>query len=782
MRSAAVLPIALVLVLVVSGLFVLVAPAHAQPVIQNAPRPLATDSVYATNQYGSYRSDFYVGYNYGVVYFSAFDPSDSQATITITDTNATRDHIANPAFTYTASFASSAYNDSWTYGVGYLIPLNLTYGGNWTISISGTNAGVYNTTFFVHTYSVDVWTTEHAYLPGHAGTGFFEVTREANLAPYSYAAVHIFGEYYTTGGTWSPLTPSPSSLTGVSRSFFNFTVPLDANTNGEIAFTVFANATPGLSESSNAYAAVGNLSDPVVDLGACPGGCFTDAYTAGATVYVQIQEEIVGFFTSAPAANIKLTISFASGSLPVTVPSVPGNLSTNSTGGAGFVFLASTSVFSTQQVNELTVTASDPLNPSLPTTSTHVFFSVSEAPTATPHLQVQFDSLQYFGGDTATINWQLGGLNASASQGWTVDEWFMDDYTGGRTLGWGVINSTAAQGQFTFPIPVNYGGELFAWVYAYNASDWTESYTTAQVTAPTILLNPSEPYYLPGDTVTVQVTTQGSVFSGTTLYQSVVESSGFQLASGVLSGNQISFTIPKVGAPNYVTVSVAAQSSSLGIVAANTLQVDEGSGYQLFAGISTPSNYADGSFQPGQTVQISYNLQPIGTATLPKTFNIYVYPGSSSFFGSAYGSVYQAATSSSGSVSYTIPSSAASGAQTFTVFVTSSVCSFSCGAASTFSALIEPNPSVLGYQLGAGSGVTVGWVILLVLILLVGIVAYVWVRRAGGRSGGKPPAVKPYAAGPSPPSSSGGGTTPSWKEEGGSSSSPPPMPQPPRSS
>ncbi len=776
MRTPAVLPIALALVIVVSGLFVFAGPAHAGAVSSpaKASHPLATVSIHATDQYGYYRSEFSVGYSNGVVCFSAFDPSDSQATISIFDTNATRDRLASPVFTYTASFSSSSFNDSWTYGVGYLLPLNLTYGGNWTLQISGTNGGVANFTFFVHSYTVDAFTTQNAYLPGHPGSGFFEVDYTANLGPYPFATVHIAGRYYTSGGTWSPLVTSPSTLTDVARTTFNFTVPLDANTNGEVVFAVFANASTGLSESAFAYAAVGNLSDPVVDIGACPGGCFTSAFTDGSTVYVQIQEDIIGFYTLG-AAGVRIVVSFSSGSLPVTVPSVPTNLTTNATGGASFVFLASASIFPTQKIDELTVTASDPLNPSLPTTSTHVFFTVSSVPTATPNVEVRFDSLQYYGGDTATVTWQLGGLNASVSQGWTADEWFLEDYSTGRTLGWGSINSTQSQGQFTFAIPVNYGGEIEAFVWAYNASAWTEGWASALVTAPTILLNPSEVYYLPGDTVTVQVTTEGSIFSGTTLYQSVVESSGYQLASGVLSGSQITFSIPKVGAPNYVTVSVAAQSPTLGIVAANTVEVSEATGFQLFAGISTRSNYADGSFQPGQTIQISYNLQAIGGTTLPKTFNIFIYPGSASYFGSAYGSVYAATTSPSGTVSYTIPSNVPAGAQTFTVVVTSGVCTYTCGAVSSFSALIQPNPSVLGYELGAGSGVTVGWVILLVLILLVAVIAYIALRRGGGRSGGKPPAVKPYS-GSAPPSS--GSSTPSWKEEGGgSSSSPPPMPQ-----
>lgn len=781
MHALRALSVVVALALIAVGFAVLAAPARATPVVA-APHPLATDSVSATNALGFPRSDFFTGYSGGVVYFTAHDPSDTSATITITDTNSTRDHVANPAFSYVASFASSTYNYSWLNGVSYLIPLNLTYGGNWTISISGTLGGVSNTTFFVHTYEASMTTTMPAYLPGHPGTGLFHITGDANGAPYSWASVKIFAQFFTSGGIWNNLPSSPFSFPAGPQGIFNFTVPLTASTSGEVAFVLYANTSVGGSELTFDTAVVGNLSAPIVTVGTCPEGCHTTAFTDGATVYVNINSEIIGAFTTDPAAGIDLKTSFQSGVLPATPPGVPGNLTSNATGGAAFVFLASSSVFSTKQTDELTITASDPLNPSLSSISTHVFFTVNSAAMVTPQVQVQFDSLQYYGGDTATVSWQLGGLNSSATAGWTVDQWDIVDQVGGALLGWGTINSTQSQGQFALTIPVNYGGYITAYVTAYNASANTLGFANSHVTAPTILLNPSEPYYLPGDTVTVQVSTEGSIFSSTTLYQSVVESSGYQLSSGVLSGSQIQFTLPKTGAPSWVTVSVAAQSATLGIVSSATMTVSLGSGYILYAGLSTKSNYADGSYQPGQTVDISYNLVAVGTAILPKTFFISVYPGSTSFFGTSYGSIAQQATSPSGTVSYTIPSNLPAGALAFTVVVSSAICGFSCGAVTQFSALVEPNPSALGYELGAGSGVTVGWVILLVLIVIVLLVAYVWARRAGGRSGGKTSGVKPYS-GTSSSSSSGDSAT--WKEQpspSGGGSSPPPMPGSPPSS
>lgn len=787
MHSPGALAVAVTMVLLASGLALFAAPPAAATTQPLTPHPSATVSISPTNQFGSHVYSFNVGYANGVVYFSAYDPSDTQATITITDTNATRDNVSNPAFSYVASFSGSSYNDSWTYGVSYLLPLNLTYGGNWTISIAGATGGMANTTFYVHTYRTGISTTHDAYLPGHAGTAVFSVSRDANSAPYTWSTVHVFSQYFTASGTWNPLPGTPKTFSAAAEGSFNFTVPLTASITGQIVFTIFANTSNGNSEANGWAVDVGNMSAPQVSVGSCPSGCPTMSFRNGSTVYVSVVEMIEGFSSSAPAAGIHLTLSFSSGSLPVTPPGIPGNLSTNATGQASFVFLASTSIFSTTQTDEITVTASDPQNPSLPTASTHVLFVVSNLATVAPELQVTFASLQYYSGDNATINWQLGGVNATAGAGWTVNQWSVIDNVGNSLLAWGMINSTNAKGSVSFAIPANYGGSLDAYVTAYNASATITGFTSsaAQVTAPTILLNPSESYYLPGDTVTVSVTTEGSVFAATTLYESVVESSGYQLSAGVLTGNQIQVPIPTTGAPSSITVSVAAQSSSLGIVSTNSIVLDQGSGYVLYTGISTPSNYADGSYQPGQTIHISYSLNVVGTATLPKTFEIYVYPGSAAYFGSGYGTLSMQATSPSGSVAYTIPSSVPAGAQEFTVVVTSGICGLSCGAASQFSAFVEPNPPALDYELGAGSGVTVGWVVLLVLILLVFLAAAVWMRRAGGRSGGKSgTAVKPFehpssGASGKPSGDSASGSS-AWKEETPASSDTesgsPPMP------
>jgi len=775
---------ALVMILVVSAFGLAAVSARAAPAVAPSSHPLATDYVYPTDQYGDYVTDFYTGYAYGEVFFFASDPSDLTATIAIHDHNATRDHVADPAFTYVANFSASIYNASADYNVGYLLPFNLSIGGWWNITISGTTGGFGSFDFYVHTYSADISTDRSAYLPGQSVAAQYEVYSQVNYAPHAGTSVTVTGDYLTTDFTYFPLPQSPWTEGSAAIGTFNFSVPLNASTNGYLFLTIYANVTSAnYSESSTTDVGLGNLSAPTLRLAQCPGCGSTSTFTDGAVAALSIQEWIASPYGYVTAANMAVHVNFSVNGVAVTPAGAPTDLVTNGTGQAALVFIASSSVFSTTMPNEVWVTVTDPTDPGLANETAALFFTISTVATVTPVLQLSLDSVQYYGGDTVTASWVLSAANASLIQGWTIDQWWAYSYSDDQQVGWGILNTTSPTGHFSFMIPTNFGGTIIAYMMAYNATDSIESNDPeAVVTAPVILLNPNEAYYLPGDTVTIAVTPEGSVFSTATIYGSVIDNSGGYIWSGIVTGNTISVAIPASGAPSWIRAAVVAQSASAGVIASNAVYVDEGSGYAVLAGVATKSSYADGSFQPGQKIDISYVMKAIGTATLPKVFEIDVYPGSAGFYGSGYGTITVEATSPSGTVSYTIPGDTPAGAQTFTVVVYSGTCIGLCEAVTTFSVNVEPTPSALTYELGAGSGITVGWLVLLILLVLVVILGWVWMRR--GRMGGgrtPPSAVKPYSAAPSGAAGSTGGGT-SWNGSGGSppasGGSPPPMPSP----
>jgi len=780
MQHRIALAVALLVVLVGSSFVALPMAARGASVhvAPNAPLPAATDQVFAELAGGC--SEWAVGYACGAVYFSAYDPSDTTAVVTIHDQNASRDGLSGVAKQWNVSFQTSFYNDSYTWNAYYELPLNLPVGGWWNITINGTVGGEYTTWFYVHTYSVGMVATQGAYLARHAGTVAYFVNQTVNNAPRPHVdSLVLTGIYYTSSGTWSTFPGSPRTLTNATWGSFDFTVPSDASTYGYIEFTLFANVSAGQypnSEVGFLQVRLGYVSSPSVDLATCASGCYSTTFTDGTPVYVEVQLWINAPGISVPAQGLVVSFEFDAGVLPVSPPGgYPTTVTTNATGEASILFLATTSTFPADQVDSVKVSATDPINSGTTYGPTTVDFNVVAIAAGSARLQLTLDSAQYFAGDTVTASWQLGGLNLSLTQGWTIDAWWAWAVDANSLIANGTLASTDVQGSFSFTAPSNYGGRMEVDVSAHNATSSLGASRLAAVTAPTILLNPNEAEYLPGDTITVSVTTFGQVFSNVTLYQNVVDNQGNVLKSGVLSGNEISFLVPAVGAPTSLSVNVAGQDSKLGLVGRASVTLYEGSGLIVRAGVSTPSNYIDGSFQPGQTITIHYEFQAVGLATLSKSYFVEVYP-SSGFFLSQQAKIVET-TSTSGDVSITLPSNLPAGSQAFEVFVTSGACINSCYGGTTFAVNVQPNPSALGYQLGAGSGVTVGWVILLILILVVAIVLIMMMRRRSRPMVMKPATPTSMTPGTSGASDTSGGSAPSeW--QGPSSGSSPPLPKP----
>lgn len=783
------LAMALVAVLIATLFATVPSAVRAQPAAPSAPYPAATVQVYAVTASGC--SQFTVNLQCGHVFFSAYDPSDTVATVTIHDQNYSRDGIAATAMSWNVSFTTSVYNDSNAWGASYFIPLTLPFGGLWNITIHGAVGGTFNSTFYVSTYTVSLETTQGAYLARHTGTALYFVDNTVNSGPASgLTSLTLTGQYYTNTGTYSNFPGTPESLGTAAWGNFTFTVPSDASTYGYIYFELFANKT---ANSSNPNSVIGFLdvplgyvSNPDVSLSAClTTACLGSTFVDGTPVYVMTQTWIISPGGDFPAAGLTASFEFDAGVTPATpAGGWPSSVTTNATGGAAILFIASLATFPAAHTDSVKVSVTDPLNSGQtygPTTAT---FTVVSTAAGSAALELTLDSAQYYAGDTAKASWQLGGFNSSLAQGWTIDGWWA--FENGATVlsSYGTLASTSTTGSFSVQVPSGYAGEFEVDISAHNATAQLFASAFAAVTAPTILLNPNEDSYQPGDTVTVTVTTEGQVFSNATLYASVADNLGNIYQNGVLSGNTITIAIPAVGSPSSVSIQVAGQDSVLGIVGTASLTLNEVSGLAVVAGVSTASNYADGSFQPGQTISLHYSFHAYGDAALAKSYTVAVYPYSG-FYTSSGAKLVQT-TATSGDVSYTIPSGTPAGAQLFEVYVTGSACVRACYGVTLFSVNVQPNPSVLQYNLGAGSGLTVGWLVLFLLGLLVAIVLVMMIRRRD-----RPKVMKPISPPTGGATSTGSSTPPSgatgeggssggWQESSTSGSSSPPLPNPPK--
>ncbi|HEV2317260.1 MAG TPA: hypothetical protein VGV89_06775 [Thermoplasmata archaeon] len=784
-----------VLLLASSGVFV----AHASTSVSGstshasvAVHPSASDRVYTTSRYGGYDADFGPGLSNGRIFFYAYDPTDKYAQVTLVDPNSSRDGVANPAMTWNVSFsASSGYtNYSYQWNGSYEIPFALVHGGWWNLTIRGSTAGNYSFLFRVDTYDAYLNPDAYVYLPGHPANVSYLVRARVNGAPFSsIQSVEASATYTNTASkVVSVFSTSSTSFPATWAGSIKFTMPTDVLGVGvpavrEVLLQLWVNQTSAggtWSVYTYYYLEEGTLYTQTLSLAACLTCGSTSTFQSGQIAYLQLIEGITNgqaYPTTAPAAGLNVRFTFeAAGSI---VPAVPGNPpltgTTNSTGGIAILFIANSTVFSTTKANTIVINVTDPADVHNSANFTGDF-NVLPASQGIAVVSVKLDSSNYYGGDTLTATWTIGGTTAAAATGWQVDSYIIYNDNTGAILGVGTLNTTATSASFTWPIPASYVGGLDVYVYAHNATNSQVGTAYAVVTAPYILLSASEYGYNPGDSITISVTTEGQVFSGATLYGSVTASTGGSLFSGVVSGTSFSVTIPKVGTPSYLYVTVAAQTSTAGVITSSEVELEEISGISISSSLQTASHYDDGSYQPGETVQIAFTISAHGNAVLGKAFIVDAYADTTLGY---QGKSEVETTSTSGTLSFTIPSSDSNGAQLVYVEATVVGCESGCYSYSSVSIPVESSPPALGYELGTGTGVTVGWVILLVLIIVVAIVLLLKMR--GGRRTVMMSPVEATGTSSSSPSSpsSGGGSAPSSPSSGEASSGSPPLPTPP---
>jgi hypothetical protein len=741
-----------------------------------APHPAATDTIQTTNGGGTYVDTFNTGLSSGLVYFYATDGVDTSATIAINDYNASRDGLTNPVATMTAHFTTGV---NWSYESNnrFALPLNLVWPGTWNITISGTTAGFEFENFSVQTYEAQTITNTTIMLPGHSATVYYSTLSTVNGAAYNHAVSwSVLGDYETTTPTvhYIPLPGTPHSLGTNWNGSYSFTLPTNASAQGVVEFEFWANTTGASvwAVISDPYIYIGELSAPRVALSTCATACYTDTFESGTPIIATVTEwmQSATYGVRAPASGMDLSILYENGATPVTPAGTPPTkLTTNTNGQAQWFFTADASTFSTTGANTLSVTPSDPTIPTNKGPATNVTFYVLRSTAPAPEFQVVFNLAQYYGGDTVFANWTLTG-NSSVTQGWNATQDWVWAYSSVGGYSWLVSQGglTGTSGTLQLVAPMGLAGDLELYFTASNATGEIYTYAYASVTPPQILLSSSEPYYQAGDTVVVTVTTLGSVLSSATLQALVIDSNGDRLISGPMTGTTLTVQIPTKGAPRYVEFSVFAVGSTGATITNGSVYVDLATGYDLAVGVNTKSNYQDGSYQPGQTIQISYAITARGGTPMPKAWTIWVWP-SSAWENTGYGAVEMQTTASSGTISFTIPNNTPNGIQVIWVEAEPSTNSYSSD--NSVSVNVQSNPSGLGLELGAGSGLTVGWLILLIIVIVIGLVLFLAIRSHGRPkmmkpesgsppSGGAPPQAWQESSSPTPPPAASGGTPP----------------------
>jgi hypothetical protein len=756
---------------------------------------------------------FYSGGYYGpgsnTLYFSVFDPTaDNSVNFTLNDPNATRDNVGSPAFSATVNLnTSTGTYFSWQTGVSYTFPSGLAIGGGWNVSVSAPLGGTVSYPIFVSTYHLYFFgnpSFDSLVLPGEPINVGWEALTDANGAPDSHLTnVSIDGWYYADNGTYMNLySQGIVALSPTALGNYSFKIPENATYGKVVELEVWAsirsNGVAAENISSFAFYTVGTVMINYVHLASqtssvCPAFT-TTGYSSGDTVEVcaQVGAGYAKSFT--PVSNLPVAIHFWDGANVVTAPgNPPTSLRSNASGNIAFSFAADnppfTSAYKYAFYNSVNLTVTDPGATSISSNWTYDWnqtFYVY-APAASGAVSVVLNQLEYYPGQAAIATWTLGSSNSTVTGALTAVGWYLydsfDDF-----LGQGAISSTASSGTVTVPLPVSFTGPFFLEVVAVNASSSFYGTASGVVTAPKLFLNPNSGTFSPGSTVTVTVQAWGdgslsgavisyTVWADYNLGTHYGADTGLVGSGSVANNSQITINVPSAGAPGYYYVYASLSSSGSGTVASAQLQLVQAWGYNVLVGVNTLSSYSDGSYQPGQTLTISYQISPYGNAPLPVlyTFSVSIY--STQIFSQV------SSPSSSGTFQITIPSNWPSGSvilevQLVGTYLYGNACYGGyCFGETTIT--VNAHPSFLSMEIGAGSGLTVGWLILLIVIIVVALLLFllIWRKRMPPTAMSTVTSVSTPMSPPAPAPS--GSAPPEWKEPEVTDDDQPPMPSPP---
>jgi hypothetical protein len=740
-----------------------------------SPRPSGLIYIAPTNQFNDYEPTFDLGDHTGV-YFSIDDyANDAFATVTITDPNATRDGVPTPAASWTVAFNASTGGSYFSseYGIAYFLPTSLVFSGEWDLSVSGRLGGNDTVNFWVQTYSMTLGASADALLPGQSGSVSFLVASTLNGALYDPVSSVVLTAQYSTSTTEVKLALVPSVFrAGTTYGTSNFTLPSNASYPGEVDFTGYANVSNGGNYSVGSFILtyISAWAGGYVGL-SCPG-CYNPSGNSwdvpvGAAVELSATANVETAVGQSNPVNVPVFFSYWSGPTLLPYTAVPGDppngLLTNSQGAVSVLFLA-TSPFSTTLENRIEASFLFLDAPGAPKQwfNVSLYMNLTRPVASGATMSAGFNSTEYFGGDTAEASWQIAVDNSSTGSGWTgtyYQVWEAPNYRSGQflaLLAQAPISGLA--GTISFPVPLNFSGELVLYAYGGNATTTLSAFAEVSDTPPVLYLDPSEFQYSPGDTITFSMATAGTAFVAATVYYAVYDSNGYVVTTGSTSpSGTIAFRAASPYSPPSYRVTAVAESPTLGVIASTYYTIDAKSGYALTTSVTTPSNYEDGSYQPGQTLSFGWSLATVANSPLPRVVYLLI-----ANVGSLYSDYlgYESAladltvASTSGAWQYTLPSNAPAGTETlvFELSIVSGPCVYGCIATSEVSFTVNPNPSVFERTLGSDTGLTVGWVIVLATVVIVAALLVLALRRRHG--GGT-------AATPSTESSDTAGTTPS---------------------
>lgn len=555
---------------------------------------------------------------YGTVGYYPGQTLDIKMTTTMT-TEMFYVQIVNETWTtvqnWTAQIAPNGYwHATWT------IPTTLA-NGHYTIYVRDASTHAiwpYSYGFDVRAYIFAAIPDREAYLPGETAKITLVSVDVATLGPALGVTVTYSSHWYNAsdGDQW--LNGTLSSATGVQEFLMPAT---DVATWWGVEITYWANQS---TRSEEAYV--------WLDFEKMSAYIYTywGGYMPGEVVAVTIGATIDGDPLPGATVNVKVTRN----GTEIAAYGMTG-LTTGANGEISYAFTlvpeAAIGVYTVEatvsKVGFSTVAATN--------------FEVYEW----GYLSVRFDKDYYISGETMTMTFEAFWQGQEVSIG-TILVAVMTD------MGMLTVGNTSTM-SFTAQLPADYVGDVEVSATGYYGDEVLTTWTWTTVVAGGLLITVNKDTYLPGDKLTFTWNVVGPVTAGTLNYQLWSENVLMETASPAFAKTgKITVDVPETDpAWGYgVWMSLMTSSGSYSESSATTYLVDDGS-MRIWA---EKSKYADGSFKPGQTVKINYEIFNFWTGPLP-LYQLII----SCDYDPAETSVF--VTEAKGVVDYTLPSDMPSG-------------------------------------------------------------------------------------------------------------------------
>jgi len=234
----------------------------------------------------------------------------------------------------------------------------------------------------------------------------------------------------------------------------------------------------------------------------------------------------------------------------------------------------------------------------------HVYF-LNMIVTADVDLSISTDKSFYIAGDTMVVK-----MHSYSPKGISVQGYDVEIFTSGKLF----YYTSTTHDEVSYKLPDNYSGVLSVSATAYFSDGESQSAsTTVNVYYGYIYLSASQNYYFKaGDEITIYSDFKSNVMHPQVLSYKIMDDHARIIERLNASLTSFKFTIPNDESTSYTIMAEAFDGS---YYASNTLTINKFEGYVVSSHIVTKPSYQNMIYEPGQNIEIAYNIVKYGDFT-----------------------------------------------------------------------------------------------------------------------------------------------------------------------